>query len=974
MNFSRKGTAQKEKDIKSTGKRLSTKTGVSIFRIIIVSLVALIIIGCFAGYGAIKGIIDKAPDISDIGLTPTGYKTTIYDIDGNEMDALVGAEANRIYVQIEDIPQVVQDAFVAIEDERFYEHNGIDIRGIFRAFFQGLSNGGDFNQGASTITQQLIKNQVFGGGNESNFLVKLERKIQEQYLAIKLESLGEKTIMKKEILERYLNTINCGQGTFGVQTASKRYFNKDVSDLTLSEAAVLAVITNRPVYYNPINFPEDNAARRLRCLDKMLEHGYCTQEEYDEAIADTDAVYERIQAVNEEYGEESYNSYFVDAIINQALEDLVSIGYTQSEASNLLYTGGLSIYSTQDTQIQNIVDEVYSDESFFPTIGVNAYYELTYALSVEYPDGTITHYQTNHLADYFKDDSSFSTLFVDKEAMQAKIDEFKASVYDPETDILHGEKVSMTIQPQSSFVVIDQATGYVSALIGGRGEKNENRSLNRATSSPRQPGSTFKILSTYLPALDTSGLTLATTFDDDKFYYPGSTTEVKNYDTSRYKGLTTIREAIAQSMNIIAVKTLEAVTPQVGYDYLLKLGFTTLVDNNDGSGNSDIVYPLALGGITNGVTNLELTAAYAAIANGGTYKKPTLYTKIVDHNGNVLIDKTNPESEQVMKESTAWLLTNAMKDVVTSGTGKLCKFTSINMPVAGKTGTTSKNLDTWFAGYTPYYTASIWSGFDNNNLSQTEKSYHKIVWREIMERIHKEKNLETKDFERPDSIITASICTKSGKLAVDGLCNVALGGSTVKTEYFAKGTIPTEKCDVHVKVKICKESGLIANEFCPEDEVEEIVYLNKGQEVTTTDDTKYLPPTKECTIHNENNTGTTEEELPEDFLPPDVDDSDNIDSIFPNIPGINNGNTNNGNTNNGNTNNGNTNNGKPNNGSGNNNNPGGGTIVIPTIPPASDESDEDDTNDSTGNNTTPEQPNTPVETPDEGYGDGYDDY
>ena len=948
MNFSRKGTAQKAKDIKSTGKRLSTKTGVSIFRIIIVSLVALIIIGCFAGYGAIKAIIDKAPEIGDIGLTPTGYKTTIYDIDGNEMDALVGAEANRIYVGIEDIPQVVQDAFVAIEDERFYEHNGIDIRGIFRAFFQGLSNGGDFNQGASTITQQLIKNQVFGGGNESSFLVKLERKIQEQYLAIKLESLGEKAEMKKEILERYLNTINCGQGTYGVQTASKRYFNKDVSELTLSEAAVLAVITNRPVYYNPITYPEDNASRRLRCLDKMLELGYCTQEEYDEAIADTDAVYERIQAVNEEYDDTSYNSYFVDAVIDQALEDLVAIGYTQSEASNLLYTGGLSIYTTQDTQIQNIVDEVYSDESFFPTIGVHAYYELKYALSVEYPDGTTTHYQTNHLADYFKDDSSFNVLFVDKEAMQAKIDEFKASVYNPETDVLLGEKVTMTIQPQSSFVVMDQHTGYVSALVGGVGEKEGNRTLNRATTTPRQPGSTFKIVSTYLPALDTSGLTLASTFDDERFYYPGTTTEVKNYDTSRFKGLTTIREAIEQSMNVVAVKTLEVVSPQVGYDYLLKLGFTTLVDNN-GSGSSDIVYPLALGGITKGVTNLELTAAYSAIANNGTYIEPTLYTKIVDHNGNVLIDKTNPKSEQVMKESTAWLLTSAMKDVVTRGTGKLSKFTSINMPVAGKTGTTSKNLDTWFAGYTPYYTASIWSGYDNNNLSQTDKSYHKIVWREIMERIHKEKNLETKDFDRPDSIVTAAICTKSGKLAVDGLCNEALGGSTVKTEYFAKGTIPTEKCDVHVKVKVCKESGLLANEFCPEDEVEEIVYLSKEKETTTTDDTKYILPTKECDIHNEDNTGSFLEDFLDNLFNPDGNNPEDGDSEYPTIPDGNNGDTGN---------------------ESGDNNSGGGYNPIPTVPPTTNEPGD---NDSSGDATTPEQPTSPPEASDD-EGNGYGDY
>lgn len=877
MNFSRKGTAQKEKDIKSTGKRLSTKTGVSVFRIIIVSLVVLVIVGCFAAYGAIKGIIDRAPDIADIGLTPTGYKTTIYDIDGNEMDTLIGEESNRIYVQIEDIPQVVQDAFVAIEDERFYEHNGIDIRGIFRAFFQGLSKG-NFNQGASTITQQLIKNQVFGGGNENSFLVKLERKIQEQYLAVKLESLGEKSEIKKEILERYLNTINCGSGTYGVQTASRRYFNKDVSELTLSEAAVLAVITNRPVYYNPIIYPQDNADRRLRCLDKMLELGYCTQAEYDEAIADTDAVYDRIQAVNEEYDDTGYNSYFVDALIDQALEDLVEIGYSQREASNLLYTGGLNIYTTQDTKIQNIIDEAYSDESLFPTIGVNAYYELKYALSVEYPDGSQVHYQTSHLENYYKDDDSFSTLFVDKEAMEAKIEEFKASVYHPETDILLGEKTTMTIQPQSSFVVMDQHTGYVVALIGGVGEKNGNRTLNRATSTVRQPGSTFKILSTYLPALDTAGLSLATTFDDAKFYYPGTETEVKNYDTSRFKGLTAIREAIAQSMNIIAVKTLEVVTPQVGYDYLLKLGFTTLADNNDGSGYSDITYPLALGGITNGVSNLELTAAYASIANSGTYHEPTLYTKILDHNGNVLIDNTETTSRQVMKESTAWLLTNAMKDVVTSGTGRLCKFTSINMPVAGKTGTTSKNLDTWFAGYTPYYTATIWSGYDNNNLSQTEKNYHKIVWRTIMERIHVEKDLATTDFAMPDSIETATICTKSGKLAVDGLCNHALGGSTVKVEYFAKGTRPTEKCDVHTSALICKETGLIANEFCPEDEVEEVVYLNKT-ETSPTEDTPYLLPSEECTVHNSQNTDTPDVELPDDEF--DIDSDGSSDLIPP---------------------------------------------------------------------------------------------
>lgn len=874
MNFSRKGTAQKEKDIKSTAKRLSTKTGVSIFRIVIVTFAALVIIGCIAAYGAVKAIIDKAPDIADVGLTPTNYKTTIYDSEGTEIDTLSGKESNRIYVEIEDIPKVVQDAFVAIEDERFYEHNGIDVRGIFRAFFVGLKKG-NFSEGASTITQQLIKNQVFDGGNEQDFLSKVERKIQEQYLAVKLESLGEKEYMKKEILERYLNTINCGATTYGVQTASKRYFNKDVKDLTLSEAAVIAVITNSPVNYNPIKYPEDNKDRRQRCLDKMLEQGYCTQAEYDEAIADTDAVYERVQAVDAEYQDTtSFNSYFVDALIDQVLKDLVEKGYTQSEATNMLYSGGLNIYTTQDSQIQKIVDEAYQDESLFPTIGKDAYYELTYALSILHEDDTETHYHTSDVQEFYKNDRSFNVYFDDKAAMQQKIDDFKASVFHPEKgDKISGEKVSMVIQPQSSFVVMDQKTGYVAALIGGRGNKDGDRTLNRATDTKaaRQPGSTFKILSAYLPALDTAGLTLATTFDDAQYFYPGTNKEVKNYDTKRYKGLTTIREAIEQSMNIVAVKTLEVVTPQVGYDYLLKLGFTTLADNNDESG-TDISYPLALGGLTHGVTNLQLTAAYAAIANSGTYNEPTLYTKITDHKGRVLIDKTKLHSEQVMKESTAWLLTNAMQDVVTKGTGRLCRFQSINMPVAGKTGTTSSYNDLWFSGYTPYYTASVWSGFDYQR-SQTAKNYHKILWRTIMERIHKEKGLKTKDFKMPDSIVTETICTKSGKIAVNGLCNHAVGGSTVKTEYFAKGTAPTEICDLHKSVKICKTSGNLATEYCPEDDVEELVYLDK-EETSPTDDTKYLLPTKECNVHDEHSLpteGTPDDtELPEVIEPTDT--------------------------------------------------------------------------------------------------------
>jgi penicillin-binding protein 1A len=318
-----------------------------------------------------------------------------------------------------------------------------------------------------------------------------------------------------------------------------------------------------------------------------------------------------------------------------------------------------------------------------------------------------------------------------------------------------------------------------------------------------------------------------------------------------YEGLSTLRRAIYRSMNIVTVKTLALVTPQVGFDYLKKLGFTTIVDSRtteSGQVFSDINLSMALGGITDGVTNLQLTAGFAAIANSGVYTEPTFYTKILDHDGKVLLE-SDPVTNQVMKESTSYLLTNAMEDVVVQGTGSSVKFPNINMPIAGKTGTTSDDNDLWFAGYTPYYTATIWSGFDNN-LTQTNKTYHKIIWRDIMERIHTKYKLETVPFTMPDSVVSAKICTKSGKLAVDGLCDEYIGGSTVKTEYFSKGTVPTEKCDVHVKVTVCKDSKKIANDFCPLPSLEEIVYLAK-KETAKTNDTQYILPTDICNIHTE---------------------------------------------------------------------------------------------------------------------------
>ena len=790
MDYRKKSTIAELNRLTSPGRKVSSKLNVWTFRLVLVVFIAIILFGTMAVLGVCKGIIDTAPDIDTIDVSPEGYSTKIYDTDGNVTQTLIGQNANRVYVTLDNVPAHVQNAFIAIEDERFRQHNGIDIKGIIRAAANTLSTK-DLSQGASTITQQLIKNTVFEGGSENTDIAKIKRKIQEQYLAVQLEN----KINKDTILEYYLNTINLGQNTLGVQAASQRYFGKNVNDLTISEAAVIAGITKNPSGNNPISYPENNKERRATVLEYMKEQGYIDEAEYNEALADN--VYDRIAEYNESYisakGNEQTSSYFNDALFEQVLNDLkVELGYTETQAYNALYRAGLKIYSTQDRQIQDICDEVTNDSSFYPS---NSEYQLSYQLSVISADGTETNYNEQTLKAYFlKQNPSFNIYFKDKKSAKPYIKEYRKSVV-KDTDTITGENINYIIQPQVSFVLMDQHNGHVLALVGGRGKKTGARTLNRASGSLRQPGSTFKILSTYLPAFDTAGMTLASTEVDEKYYYPGTKVQVHNWTGSAYKGTTTLREGIYNSMNVVTVKTLAKVTPKVAYDYLVNLGITTLVDSRiDKSGKvfCDIQLPMALGGLTDGVTNLELTAAYASIANGGVYTEPVLYTRILDHDGNVLIDKT-PVTRQVFKDSTAYLLTSAMEDVISIGTGTAAKFTGIDMPAAGKTGTTSKDIDLWFEGYTPYYTAGIWGGWDLNK-DQVNTTYHKTIWKTIMERVHTEKNLEKKEFDVPDSVSKVSICRICGKLAVEGVCS---SYGSEKTEYFAKDTIPKEYCSCH---------------------------------------------------------------------------------------------------------------------------------------------------------------------------------
>ena len=783
MNYSKKSTAKKRTALISRSSMMGKRARVSFIRVLFVSLIALCIAVACLGVGSFRGVIDNAPDVNDIDIMPLGYATFLYDDAGNQIRKLAAPNSNRLPVTLDQIPVDLQHAVVAIEDERFYEHNGIDVKGILRAGMKAITTG-DFSEGASTITQQLLKNNVFTNWtSESTQLERFTRKFQEQYLAVQVE----KKTNKDTILENYLNTINLGAGSYGVQAAARQYFDKDVWDLNLSECATLAGITQNPTKFNPIINPESNQKRRKEVLQHMLDQNYITQDQYDEALADD--VYSRIQAAQEKNSstENTVYTYFEDELTDQIINDLMNIkGYTKTQATNLLYSGGLKVYTTQDSTIQNILDEEYSDPSNYPD---TVQYELDYALTVTDPDGNQVNYSKEMLQLYFQnEDPGFDLLFDSPEEGQTYVDRYKESILADGSKVV-AERVNFAPQPQSSMSVIDQHTGYVKALIGGRGEKTASLTLNRATDTTRQPGSTFKIVSTYAPALNEKGMTLATTFEDEPYEYPDGSPV--NNATRSYNGTTTIRTAIQNSINVVAVKCFEEVTPDLGLKYLDNFGFTTLAHgteaDTDANGNvwSDANLATALGGITNGVTNVELCASYAAIANGGNYIKPIYYTKILDHNGNVLIENTSAE-RSVIKESTAYLLTSAMEDVVKKGTGTACQLD--NMAVAGKTGTTEAYNDLWFVGYTPYYTCAVWSGYDNNEkLPDYARNFHKNLWKKVMTRIHE--GLPSKEFEKPASVEKLSVCEETGLLP--------RAGCPVITEYFDVGTMPTEYCDQH---------------------------------------------------------------------------------------------------------------------------------------------------------------------------------
>lgn len=833
-----------------------------------------IVLGIFAAVWVVRGIILEAPEVTLSQALPKGYATRIYDSQGNLTETLVMAGANREEAVYEELPEDLINAFVAMEDRRFWEHDGIDIRSITRAAAGILT--GDYAGGGSTITQQLIKNNILAGGMEATWDARIRRKIQEQYLAWKLEresGLGKQET-KEQILTNYLNSINLGSNTLGVKTAARRYFGKEVSELTLAECSVLAAITSNPSRYNPVSNPEANDVRRQIVLQYMQEQGYISQDEYQEAAGE--AVYRLIQEVNHTAGETSPYSYFTDALIRQVTEALMErLDYTEGEALNLLYSGGLRIETTQDMGIQRIVDEEVNRVENYEAV----FYSAEYRLSVQHGDGSTGQYSERDLAEYHALlGDNYDGLYPSVEEMEADVEAYKEWLL-AEGDQILGERLEPVLQPQVSFVLMDQYTGEVKAINGGRGEKTASLTLNRATDTLRQPGSAFKVVTAFAPALDVGGVTLANVYYDAPYSENGHSFRNWWGSSRGYMGYSNIRDGIIYSMNIVAVKTMmETVSPRIGVEYAENMGITSLTE-------TDWNAATALGGITNGVSNLELTGAYAAIANGGTYRKPVFFTRILDRNGDVLLE-AETEDRQVLKKSTAFLLTDAMADSLKdhrlfTREGVSIRSTSTRaalerMLAAGKSGTTTNNRDVWFVGFTPYYTAGIWGGLDggqslrDGNINRGGTNFHKDIWKTIMDRVHEE--LPEREFAVPDSMTQVPVCRKSGKRAVVGVCDHDPRGNAVYTEYFAAGTEPEEACDVHVSLAVCQESGMIAGEFC-ENRTEGIFLAFPEGEDSVTDDSLFGIPDL-CTVHGQED-GMKENETAgqEDSLRPDGSDT-----------------------------------------------------------------------------------------------------
>lgn len=720
---------KKDKTKKKTYK-LKPKVKKAI-KIILITLCFAILVAVGIFCGKVFGVIKDAK-LGIENFVIKNENSILKDKDGIVIATLTGDE-NREIISISEMSPYLPKAFVAIEDERFYKHGGVDIKRTFAATVKyALSKIGigSASYGGSTITQQLVKNAT----KEKDRT--WERKVKEMARAYYLEE----QMSKDQILEQYLNLIYLGGNTFGVEIASNYYFSKSAKDLSLAEASFLAGINNSPEYYNPFSEEEADKTkiknRTLTVLSKIyelrdVEELTITDEEYNEAKQQIEEglVFQKGTIRQNVY------SYHSDAAINQVINDFMEKNdWTNKYASMYVASSGLTIYTTQDSGIQKQMEEVFAD----------------------------TKYQIKSKKTKNKD----------------------------------GEYVSS----QAAMVLIDHKTGNVLATVGGLGEKTAF-GLNRATQSVRQTGSAMKPLAVLAPGIDSGIITAATVFDD----VPTSFGSYKPKNSGRvYKGLLTTRYAIESSQNIPMVKGLQMIGIERSINFLKSVGITTLDDEKDTK------LPLALGGLTHGISPLEMAGAYAAIANDGVYITPTYYTKVEDSDGNVIL-KAKQETRTVMSSAAAYVVKEVLTQPVKAGTATNCKIS--NMSVAAKTGTTDEGNDRWLCGFTPYYTAAAWFGYDQPETVRYSGNPAAHIWAAVMKPIHS--TLESKYFSntRPNGVVSVKVCRDSGLIPTEA-CTHDQRGDRTYTEYFVKGTEPKETCSCHVMVDICEDTGLLANEYC----------------------------------------------------------------------------------------------------------------------------------------------------------------
>ena len=650
-------------------------------------------------------VIKTAPDIEEIQFPEVALTSFLYDAEGNELSSFSG-EASGIYIPLSEIPIMMQQAVIAIEDARFYEHNGIDLVKIGKAMLINIESG-SFSTGGTTITQQLVKRMIPAGNS-------WRRKVQEQYLAVQLEKLYS----KDTILEYYLNTVGLSHGLNGVEAAANYYFGKSVNKLSLSEQVSIVAIIERPTYYDPITNPENNWRAVESILVAMEKQGYITEKEREVALQNPP--YEAIQKVHEAQDSTEVRSYFVDEVYKEVLEDLqTERGLSELEAIRLMYSGGLQIYTTLDGTMQSIVERYMNDKSFYPNIDK---YSLEYEVQFKALEGTSDH-------------QSLSIVVSGEEEMREVIETKKKEWGITKNEQIQSESILLRPEPQAAFIVTDYRTGYIKALYGGRGEK-VNLGFNYATQAKRQVGDLLMPLAVYAPALDINICTEETVLKDEAIEISldnGSIYIPKNKDGIYSEKQMSIKEALANSVNTIACRVLyEGVGYDTSYDYLQRFGMKSLVEE-------DKTCALAIGATTNGVTVLELNAAYSTIANEGVYIKPTTYVKVVDAQGNILLDHSSESimdkrSRVVIKEETAHQLTDMLQYAMSQETAMSEYFDS--KEVAGKINS-GKTKDLLFSGYTPYLAATIWSGYSNPEYIDVHEGYEVKLWGSIMSEINK---------------------------------------------------------------------------------------------------------------------------------------------------------------------------------------------------------------------------------------------